>query len=286
MAFLAARAAVATDAAKVNNERMIRMRFKTFAPAFAFAALPVAALAQQAAAPEFTPEAFRSHVAFLADDLLQGRNTGTPGYDVAARYVATRFEGLGLKPAGANGGWYQQVPFITYKVGETPARLTIGDRTFENGKEFVTGASPDEPSQTIEAPVVFVGYGIDAPGQGLNDYAGLDVKGKVVAMLSGVPEGTPSDIGAHFSRQKSQMAEQNGAIGVVTIRTPAEQKRRPWSVLADNIHHSSMTWVGPDGRAHTEAPGIRFSATLDTLAAEALFAGSKTTLARVLADSG
>ncbi len=262
------------------------MRSKTFAAALAVLALPVAALAQQAAAPEFTADAFRSHVAFLADDLLQGRDTGKPGYDIAARYVATRFEGLGLKPAGSNGGWYQQVPFVTYKVGETPARLTIGGRTFENGKEFVTGASPSELNQSIEAPVVFVGYGLDSPGEGFNDYAGLNVKGKVVAVLSGLPEGTPSEIGAHLSRQKARMAEQRGAIGVVTIRTPAEQTRRPWSVLAGNIHHASMTWVGPDGRAHTEAPGIRFSATLDTPAAEALFAGSKTPLAAILADSG
>ena len=262
------------------------MRSKTLAAALAALSLPVAALAQQASAPEFKPEAFRSHVAFLADDLLLGRNAGEPGYDIAARYVATRFEGLGLKPAGTNGGWYQQIPFVTYKVGETPARLTIGGRTFTNGKEFVTGASPSETSQTVEAPVVFVGYGLDAPGQGFNDYAGLDVKGKVVAMLSGLPDGTPSEMGAHLSRQKARMAEERGAIGVVTIRTPAEQQRRPWSVLAENIHHSSMTWVGPNGRPHSEAPGIRFSATLDTPAAEALFAGSRTPLATVLADSG
>ncbi len=262
------------------------MSFKTFAAALAVMSLPAAALAQQAAGPEFKPETFRSHVAFLADDLLQGRNTGEPGYDIAARYVATRFEALGLKPAGTNGSWYQQVPFVTYKVGETPARLTIGGRTFENGTGFVTGASPSEVNQTVEAPVVFVGYGLDSPEQGFSDYAGLDVKGKIVAVLSGLPEGTPSEIGAHLSRGKAKMAEQRGAIGVVTIRTPAEQTRRPWAALAENIHHASMTWVGPDGRPHTEAPGIRFSATLDTPAAEALFAGSKTPLATILAQSG
>ncbi|HEX8533163.1 MAG TPA: M28 family metallopeptidase [Allosphingosinicella sp.] len=262
------------------------MRLKTLFAAAAALSLPVAGFAQQTGTPAFTGDAFRSHVAFLADDLLQGRNTGEPGYEIAARYVATRFQGLGLKPAGPNGSWYQQVPFVTYKLGETPARLTIGGRTFENGKEFVTGASSSEANQTIEAPAVFVGYGIDAPAQGFNDYAGLDVKGKVVVMLGGVPEGTASDIGAHFSRGKARMAEQRGAIGIVTIRTPADQERRPWSALTGGIHHSSMTWVGPDGRPFTDAPGIRFSATLDTPAAEALFAGSKTPLAAIFAQAG
>ena len=262
------------------------MRFKKYLATAALLSIPVAAFAQQVRAPEFTAEAFRSHVAFLSDDLLRGRDTGSPGYEIAARYVATRFESLGLKPAGANGSWYQQVPFVTYKLGEAPARLTIGGSTFQNGKEFAIGASASETNQTLQAPVVFVGYGIDAPSQGFNDYAGLDVKGKVVAMLSGLPEGTPSDIAAHLNRQKSEMAEKRGAVGIVTIRTPAEQQRRPWAPLAEGVRHSGMTWVGPDGRPYSPAPGVRFSATLDTPATEALFAGSPTPLATVLADSG
>ena len=261
------------------------MRLNLLVAAAATLSLPAAALAQQASAPSFTPEAFRAHVAFLADDLLQGRNTGSAGYEIAARYVATRFESLGLKPAGANGSWYQQVPFVTYKLGEAPARMTIGGRTFQNGKEFAIGASASETNQTLQAPVVFVGYGIDAPSQGFNDYAGLDVKGKVVAMLSGLPEGTPSDIAAHLNRQKSEMAEKRGAVGIVTIRTTAEQQRRPWAAMAEGVRHSSMTWVGPDGRPYSQAPGVRFSATLDTPAAEALFAGSPTPLATILAES-
>ena len=261
------------------------MRSKALVAAAAVLSLPVAALAQQASAPSFTPEGFRAHVAFLADDLLQGRNTGSPGYEIAARYVATRFESLGLRPAGANGSWYQQVPFVTYKLGEAPARMTIGGRAFENGKEFAIGASASETNQTLQAPVVFVGYGIDAPSQGFNDYAGLDVKGKVVAMLSGLPEGTPSDIAAHLNRQKSEMAEKRGAVGIVTIRTAADQQRRPWAALAEGVRHSGMTWVGPDGRPYSQAPGVRFSATLDTPAAEALFAGAPTPLATIMADS-
>ena len=104
------------------------MRLKLMA---AMAAVSMSAVSFAQAAPEFTAEGFRSHVAFLADDLLEGRETGTRGYDIAARYVATQFEGLGLKPAGADG-WYQPVPFVTYKLGETPATVTIGGHTFRN----------------------------------------------------------------------------------------------------------------------------------------------------------
>ena len=93
---------------------------------FAALSLSVSAAAEE---PVFTAEAFRSHVAFLADDLLEGREAGTRGYDIAAHYVATQFEGLGLRP-GANGSWFQEIEFVRSSLAGTP-RLTIGERTFE-----------------------------------------------------------------------------------------------------------------------------------------------------------
>jgi hypothetical protein len=104
-------------------------------------------------APAFTPEAFRAHVEFLSDDLLEGRDTGTPGYDIAARYVATRFQALGLRP-GANGSWYQQVPFAVANLGAEAPRVTIGGRTFTHGQEVLVGPTALEASQNVEAPVV------------------------------------------------------------------------------------------------------------------------------------
>lgn len=260
------------------------MRLKFVAAALAAISFSAVAFAQAPAAPEFTPEAFRAHVAFLADDLLEGRESGEPGYDVAARYVATRFEALGLKPA-ASGGWYQQVPFVQYRLAEAPARLTIGGQDFENGKHVYIGASPREASQSIEAPVVFVGYGLDQPGQGFDDYAGLDVRGKVVAVLSGFPQGTSSELGAHLGAQKARMAQDRGAIGMVTIRSRADMERRPWESMVRSVGQPSLAWVGADGQAHSSAPGIRFSATLDTPAAEALFADARRPLERVLDEA-
>jgi Zn-dependent M28 family amino/carboxypeptidase len=260
------------------------MRFKFVAVALAAASFSTMALAGKAAAPDFTANGFRAHVAFLADDLLEGREAGTRGYDIAARYVATQFEGLGLKPAGQDG-WYQQVPFTTYRLGAAPATITIGGKTFENGKDISMGASAREPSQSLEAPVVFAGYGLDAPGQGFDDYAGLDVKGKVVAVLGGFPKGVPSELAAHLSSQKSRMAQDRGAIGVVYLRTLAEQKRRPWANIAQSAHETGMTWLGSDGQPFSNAPGIRFTASLDTRAAEALFAGAGKPLSAVLAEA-
>ncbi len=257
------------------------MRFQFFAAASAALALSAASFAQTATTPDFSADRFRSHVAFLADDLLEGRNTGERGYDIAARYVATRFEALALKP-GVNGSWYQQIPFVQYRLGETPARLTIGGRAFEHGREVVVGASPSEQQTRLEASVVFAGYGLDAPGQGFNDYKGLDVKGKVVAVIGGVPKGTPSEIGAHLNSEKRRMAEARGAIGVITIRSRAEAERLPWQTVTRRAGGPSMTWVAPNGQPYSQAPGIRFVATLDAPAAEALFAGATQSLSQVL----
>jgi hypothetical protein len=260
------------------------MRFKTLAAASAAILLSATALGQNAAAPDFSPDRFRSHVAFLADDLLEGRNTGERGHEIAARYVVSHFEGLGLKPAN-NGSWYQQVPFVQFGLGESPAKLTIGNRTFQQGQEVAIGANPMEAQTTLEAPVVFAGYGLDAPGQGFSDYKGLDVKGKVVAVLAGMPTGLSSEVSAHLNSERARMAGDRGAIGMITIRTRKDLEARTWQSIAGRTTGKFYTWAAPDGRAYMAAPGVRFQATLDARAAEALFAGAKTPLARVLDDA-
>ena len=260
------------------------MRLKTFVAAAALASLSVAALAQRIAEPTFTPEQFRAHVTFLADDRLEGRDTGSPGYDMAARYVADRFQALGLKPA-VNGGWYQQVPFVSATLAQAPARVTVGTRTFSNGEAVMVRPYAAEANQTVEAPVVFAGYGLDAPSQGFDDYRGLDVRGKWVAIFGGYPEGTPSEIGAHLNAEKARMAEKHGAIGVITLLTRADAARRPWVRRTQAMHEPSLGWVAANGRPFSAAPGIRGSATFDTAAAEALFAGAPRTLGAVLDEA-
>ena len=258
------------------------MRFKILA-ALAGAAF-AGTLAAQTAEPDFSADRVRAHIEFLADDALEGRNAGERGYDIAAKYVATRFQALGLKPP-AGGDWYQQVPFLEYSLGEAPATVTIGGRAFANRQDVLLSGSPSEAQQSVEAPVVFAGYGLDAPAAGFNDYRGLDVRGKVVAVLSGFPKGTPSEMGAHLNAEKARMAGKRGAIGIVTIPTTADETRRPWARRVQMAGHSNMTWVGPDGRPYTSAPGIRVGGTLGRPAAEALFAGAKRPLSAVLAEA-
>jgi hypothetical protein len=261
------------------------MRFNSFGIALLSLSIASPAPAQPSgASPEFSPESFRSHVAFLADDKLEGRDSGSRGYDLAALYVASRFEALGLRPA-AQDGWYQQVPFLESRLSGEPGSLAIGGRRFAHGREVVLYPTPDEAPVAIEAPAVFVGYGLEAPEIGIDDYKGLDVRGKVVVVLNGFPNGMKSDVGAHLNSDKRRVASSHGAVGLVSIRTLSESKRRPWARLQENADEPSLGWTGEDGRPYTPAPALRFRATLDSPAAEALFAGAKAPLGRILAEA-
>lgn len=246
------------------------------------AASPLAA--QAPAEPTFSAEAVRAHVEFLADDLLEGRDAGTRGYDIAAKYVASQYRLLGLQP-GTPDGWYQTVPFVkTQLKAGAPATVTIGGKSFANGQDVLIGSSAAYPDQVVEADVVFVGYGLDSPENGYNDYAGLDVKGKIVAFLSGFPNGDPSEIGAHLANEKAVMAQKHGAIGTITIHSPSFEKLASWDRRKAYGNSPRLRWVGKDGQAHVQAPGIATGAVLGPAATAALFAGARTPLTKIYAD--
>lgn len=246
-------------------------------------ALLLASLLPSAAhAQEFTAERFRSHVEFLASDLMEGRDAGTRGYDLAASYVASRFLGLGLTP-GSSAGWYQQVPFV--EATRSAATFSIGGQSFDPAKDIAIGASMLAPSQQLTAGAVFAGFGLDAPAAGFDDYRGLDVKGKWVVVLSGFPKGTPSEVGAHLNSMKQRFAQDRGALGVITIRTLEEQKRRKFDYYLKSAREPSIGWTGADGAPFALAPKVALSATADQPVAEALFAGARIPLATVLAQA-
>jgi len=252
--------------------------------AFAAVLVPIACHAETAA-PEFSPERFRAHVRFLADDLLEGRDTGSRGYDVAARYVANQFEAYGLKPGGENGSWYQ--PVTLQKTSPTPDRgsLTIagpaGEKRFAHGDNALVVLNSREAALDVTAPLVFVGFGVEDKRLGLDDYRGLDVKGCIVVTLRGFPKGLPSEEGAHVSSNKGKVAQSHGAIGIVSVATLQSEKTFPWVKILEYANDPLYGWVGPDGKAFEEAPGIRARASLNGPAAEALFAGSARTLADI-----
>jgi hypothetical protein len=147
--------------------------------------------AADAAMSTIRPEAIRAGMRFLADDALEGRGTGTRGYEIAAKYMASQFEAIGLQPAGENGTYFQNVPFRQGYVDEANTSLTL----VRNGKEerltfrenYITASDPVRPVTEVEAPVVFVGSGVTAPESGYDDYEGIDAKGKIVALLFSAP---------------------------------------------------------------------------------------------------
>src|SRR5271156_6324883 len=118
----------------------------------------------QAAMRELQKTPFRAHMAFLADDLLEGRGTGTRGHEIAARYVAAQFEAIGLKPAGKDGTYYQRVPLREITVEPDKCSMTLTENGSASqlkwGEGFITRGSELNPDASVEAPVVFVGYGV------------------------------------------------------------------------------------------------------------------------------
>ncbi|HET9474971.1 MAG TPA: M28 family metallopeptidase [Steroidobacteraceae bacterium] len=248
-------------------------------------ALVSIAVQAETAAPTFTPERFRGHVEFLADDLLEGRETGTRGYDIAARYVASQFESVGLKPGGENGSWYQQVTLQRTARGADRGGLTIsgpaGEQRFAHADNVMVWLNSREAAFDVSAPLVFVGFGVEDKRLGVDDYRGLNVKGRIVVLLRGFPKGLPSEEGAHLSAEKAKVAERHGAIGLLTLSTLQSQKVIPWNRMLEYADEPEFAWVGADGKAHEEAPGIRARAALNDPAAEALFAGSARTLADI-----
>jgi hypothetical protein len=240
------------------------------------------------AGPTFSADRFKAHVAFLSDDRLEGRDTGSRGHEIAAAYVASQFMALGLLPGGEKGGWYQPVPFRSAALADTPV-VTVsgpaGKRSWDNGSDVLVRPSLIEEMQDVTAPVVFVGYGVEAPDQGVDDYKGLDVRGKVVAVLTGMPGGLDSEISAHLGDQKEATAAAHGAIGLVTVMTGRYAKLRPWRAVGQAVARPRLGWIGKDGKANDEGGGLRVNAALNDPAAEMLFAGAKRSFAALRAEA-
>lgn len=236
--------------------------------------LTCAAVSTPAVGQTFSPERIRADVAFLADDLLEGRATGSRGYDIAARYVAAGFDSMGLKPGGKDG-WYQTIPFISAAADPAkPSALTLNGTRFVNGDHVVVGPTVAAASIDASAPVVFVGYGLENKEFGLDDYRGLDVRGKIVVQLWGTPEGLPSEIAATLNDKKSELAVSKGAIGVISIATPTLLSIFPWDKILENSALPRMRWVHPDGRVEDPNAPLKLSAMVDPAAAEKLFEGT------------
>ena len=240
---------------------------------------------------QLAKEPFRAHMAFLADDLLEGRGTGTRGQELAARYVAAQFEVLGLTPAGTAGTFYQRVPLREVTVVPERCSVTlIEDRnqvSLKWGDDFITPGSAVREDTQVEGPVVFVGYGVTTPDGSYDDYAGVDAKGKIVAYLSGAPPSIPSELRAHVGnlREKTRRAVAHGAIGTIFLRPPQQEAILPWPRSVIGVRFPSMRWLGPDSRPSDTFPEMRAGAALSTAASEKVFQHAPKSWQQVLTDA-
>jgi Peptidase family M28 len=245
----------------------------------------------KAAMEELQKEPFRAHMAFLADDLLEGRGTGKRGHEVAAHYVAAQYEVLGLNPAGQNGTYYQRVPLRQITVEPDKCAITITENGSASqlkwGDDFIMRGSEVGPDLSIEAPVVFVGYGVRTPDGKYDDYAGVDVKGKIVAVLIGAPPSLPSELRAHLSsaREKQRTAREHGAVGSLVLWTARDDKTLPWPRVVIGAGFPSMRWLGPDGLPSDSFPQIKVGAILSQAASERLFQHASKSWAEVQRDA-
>jgi hypothetical protein len=185
--------------------------------------------AEKAAAKKITPELIRSHIRFLASDLVEGRGPATRGDQLAEEYIATEMEAMGLTPGAPGGGWVQRVSLvgITPKV---PEMMTVQagsqSATFRYREDFMAFSGVQKPQAEIaDAEIVFVGYGIVAPEYQWDDYKGVDVKGKILLMMNNDPEDDPNLFAGKtrlwYGRwdYKYQMAAKKGAVGAILIHT-------------------------------------------------------------------
>jgi Zn-dependent M28 family amino/carboxypeptidase len=199
----------------------------------------------QKAAASIDPEKIRAHVRFLSSDLLEGRGPGQRGAEIAADYIATQFALDGLKPAGDNGTYFQKVPLYAVHTEEDQTTASFVPQSGQPiplayGVDFVTKDQTGSESADIDAPIVFAGYGIDAPEYHWDDYTGVDVKGKVLLVIVNEP---PSTDDAFFKGKtmtyygrwtyKYEEAARKGAVGVLIIHR-TDLASYPWHVVSDS----------------------------------------------------
>jgi len=241
--------------------------------------------------------ALRAHIKFLSDDRLEGRGTGARGGEIAAQYLAAQLEAMGLKGPGPNGSFFQQVSLVGVKA-DPEAKLTLssskGKESLKFADDYVafTGAQTDDVR--IDADLVFVGYGIDAPEQRWNDYKGepADYKNKILVMLVNDPPATKDEPDLFGGRRltykgrwtyKYEEGARRGAAGVILIHTD-ESAGYPWSV----VRTSNGSWrfdIAREANDPTPFLGIRSWITDDAARRMMRLAGQDLDELRKLAAS-
>ena len=231
----------------------------------------------------FNGQTWWNHIKVLADDKLEGRDTGSRGERAAQEYAVEQFKSAGLEPAGVNG-FYQPVKFVSRQIVEKDCSLTLirdGHREpLALGDDAIIGTRI-APAPKVKAALVFVGYGLKIPEKNYDDFDGLDVKGKLVVIFSGSPADIPGALASHYQTlaERWKTLKTAGAVGMISIPNPAAMDI-PWSRIALNRAHPSMDLDYPE---FNETEGAQLTVTVNPASAEKLFAGSGHTFAEISA---
>jgi len=235
------------------------------------------------AAADFDGKSWWEHVKFLADDKLEGRDTGSRGEREAEKYAVEQLKKAGAEPAGEHG-FYQPVKFVSRQIVEKDCSLTL----IHDGKREPLVLGEDAfistrvmPAPNLSAPLVFAGYGLKVPESNYDDFEGLDVRGKIVVIFSGSPAQIPGPLASHYQTmaERWKALRAAGVVGVVTLMNPASMDI-PWSRIAMNRAHPSMDLDYPE---FNETEGDKLAAMMNPASAEKLFAGSGHTFAEIAA---
>jgi Zn-dependent M28 family amino/carboxypeptidase len=227
-----------------------------------------------------------AHVVYLSDDSMKGRQTGSAEHRRAAEYVAEQFKKAGLKP-GAGDSYLQPVEFVSRQIVEDKSKLEIvRDGVAEPvilGEEAMLNMRVDH-APSVDAPMVFAGYGLVIPEIKHDDLTGLDLKGKVAVVLTGLPPGSEGPLGSHYSQNRWQGLRQAGAIGTLQIQNPKGQDV-PWERQMPTRFQPQMVLAD---KSMDEGAGQQLNAPVNPARAEKFFTGSGHTFKEILelANSG
>ena len=250
----------------------------------------LAATGATAGPPAESPRATQwwAHISAIADDRNEGRQTGSAGYLRAAGYVVSRFKAEGLRPAGEHGGFMQSVAFEEQVIDHSGSSASLVDaggtaHRVSVGADMLIAAGGGPRPASVNAPLVFIGYGLHLPAQGYDDLAGIDLKGKIAVVVSGGPSNIAGPIKASNRSDRARFLQAAGAVGLITLVTP-KQVEIPWERRILLAGQAGMYLADP------ELPDVSegfFSASFDPAHSEPLFTGSPRTFAEIsaLADA-
>ena len=225
------------------------------------------------------PDAIKATMTYLADDLLEGRQPGTKGFALASKYIETEFMALGLKPVINGNSYIQKVPLRKGIVNDKASGLSLvingKEETLDYGKHFIASPNFINEASEIEAPLVFVGFGVHAPEMNYDDYQNIDVKGKIVVILNGAPETFASNERAYFSNNtvKSNEAIKRGAVGIISFNLPTD-KRTTWDATVRRARQGSFKWLDANNIAKDGFPELQGVIFYNTEHAEKLFSST------------